>query len=139
MNETTITKNKFYFNWHQIYDTNCKSDIFYHDYGNSSPVVDISFNGNRIMITCDGEMNFIYKGERVRQYRDLSKCGINTDIDWLKALDDDQDYPEGFMPWFDAYEYNDSVNDWEHIDMVSGHIDDIILTVQKYLLNKYRK
>ena len=131
---TTFIPNKFYFRWHQLYDPHRKSDIFYVDRGTSSPVVDITFNDKMVQITCDGEMMFTYNGYRIRKYDDLMDSGLVSDKEWNQV-----DIHDGLYPWFDAYEYNEDNNEWIHLDMVNGDLDDIILEVQRYILETTQK
>lgn len=135
----TIIRNKFYFEWHQIYDHHRKSDIFYHDHGTCSPVVDITFNNHTVQITCDGEMDFHVKDVHVRSYDDLIAAGIKTDLDWKELTNDSYFGYWGLYPWFDAYEYDEDKKDWVHLDMVNGDIDDIIREVQKYMIKITQK
>ncbi len=123
--------NLFEFDWKDRYDPLAKSDIFYCEGYTHSVVLYIKYNNRIVEISCDGEMDFWYNDVRVRSYSDLIKAGILTDTDWRKAQDSIHD---GSFPWFDAYMEDPETYEMEHLDMVHGDLDDIILEVQQYLM-----
>jgi hypothetical protein len=123
--------NLFEFDWKDRYDHLAKSDVFYCLGTTHSPVVYIRYNNRIVQISCDGEMDFWYNDVRIRSYEGLIKAGILTDTDWLKAREEIHD---GSFPWFDAYMEDPETYNLEHLDMVHGDLDDIILEVQKYLM-----
>lgn len=126
-----MIKNKFYFEWIDLYMHNRTSDVFYCLGEGHSPVVYIEFNGRRTMISCDGEMSFYYGDTRIRSGFDLAKARIDSDAIWeqIRGCIDD-----GLFPWFDAYEWDQDGKYWNHLDMVSGDLNEIIFNVQHYLL-----
>lgn len=129
-----MIKNKFYLDWHIAYDHHRKSDVFYCDgYRGHTPVVDINYMGKIVQISCDGEMDFEYKDFRVRNCDDLFDAGITSDLIWHKVIENYEISGNENTPWFDAYLLDES-NNWEHLDMVNGDIDDIIHSVQKFML-----
>lgn len=121
--------NLFHFSWEMIYSPLQTMDIFYCDGYGHNPVLFIEYRGKRVMISCDGEMKFDYNDTRIRNCDDLIHAGITTDNEWYKAANSIEN---GYFPWFDAYiEEN---NNWVHLDMVNGSLDDIILQCQRYLM-----
>lgn len=123
---------RFVFDWQDIYDPLRRSDVFYCMGNHHNPILTISYGDRRVMIACDGEMNFWHNDVKVRSDNDLPDAGIHTDTDWLKARENDID--DGLFPWFDAYEYLEDSGDWIHLDMVYGDLNEIILAVQRLLL-----
>jgi hypothetical protein len=126
--------NRFYFNWLVPYDPLAKNDVFYCEGYNHNPVVRITFNNREVMISCDGEMNFYIGDTRVRSRQDLEEAGVKSDTDWELLRDDPDYFHDGLFPWFDAYEWSDSVGDWIHLEMVNGILDHTITQVQRYLM-----
>lgn len=122
--------NKINFDWHNIYDHKQISDVFYCIGNGHNQVVYMEFNGRRVKISCDGEMSFYYGNTRIRSNFDLEEAGIDSDAVWSQIRDSVDD---GLFPWFDAYEWNEEKEYWEHLDMVSGELDEIINRVQVYL------
>ena len=131
-----MVKDRFIFEWEMNYNPIQKSDIFYSEGYSHNPVVYISFNDRRVMISCDGQMNFYLDDTKVRSCFDLVKANVVNDTDWQIVRNHPDFGYSGLFPWFDAYEYNEDTNDWEHLDMVYGEIDEIILAVQRYLMER---
>lgn len=127
------TANLFKFEWVVTYDPLRKSDVFYCDGYNHTPLLYIEYNDQRVMIACDGEMHFEYNEVVVRSADDLPEAGINTDSDWVKAI---HELDDGLFPWFDAYEWDEDYMQWEHLNMVNSEYEDIILQAQRYLMER---
>lgn len=123
---------RFDFKWLDFYDPLRRSDVFYCMGNHHNPVLEISFDDRRVMIACDGEMNFWYNDVKVRSDKDLPDAGIRTDTDWHNAME--TGIHDGLFPWFDAYEYLEDNHEWFHLDMVYGDLNEIILAVQRLLL-----
>jgi hypothetical protein len=128
--------NLFKFNWIVSYDPLRKSDVFYCEGYNHTPLLYIEYMDKRVMISCDGEMHFEYNDVIVRHCEDLVEAGIHTDAHWTKAIHEIED---GLFPWFDAYEWDEDSQEWQHLDMVNSEYEDIILQVQKYMMNNLSK
>jgi len=125
------TTDLFEFQWVDTYDHLAKSDVFYCLGYTHNAVVYMRYNNRIILISCDGEMDFWYNDVRIRSCNDLIEAGILTDTDWQKARDTIDD---GSFPWFDAYIEHPETYELEHLDMVNGDLDDIILQAQRYMM-----
>jgi hypothetical protein len=123
--------NLFEFQWVDQYDHLAKSDVFYCLGYTHNAIAYIRYNNRIILISCDGEMDFWYNDVRIRSCNDLVEAGITTDTEWLKAREEIHD---GSFPWFDAYIEDPETYELEHLDMVHGDLDDIILNAQQYLM-----
>lgn len=133
-----MTEDRFNFKWHEPYNHHRKSDVFYCDgYRGHVPIVDIEYMGKIVQISCDGELDFNYKDLRIRNCDDLIEAGIASDFVWHKVIENYEISGNENTPWFDAYLLDES-NQWEHLDMVNGNIDDIISSVQKFMLEMMR-
>lgn len=125
--------------WLQWFDEKAKTDLFFCEGYEHSPVCIVSGNGKRVLIACDGEMRIVHKKDGddfiIRDFWDLQEIGVNTDDDLVKLEDSFID----FSPWLDAYDITkryapeDGVESFEHLDMVSGEIDEILEKVKIYL------
>lgn len=105
-------------------------DIFYCDGYGSGPVAKVSYKDIAIHIYCDGEMDFTHNGIRVRNNSRLEEAGIFNDSDAAK-INSNQWMNN---PWFDAYLESD--NGLEHLDMVTGDINEAVNQAKKWLIKE---
>lgn len=127
--------------WLAWEDENQRSDVFYCDGYNHTPICIVKGNGKKVLISCDGEMraHFIDSdGEEhlITDSWDLEDAGIKTDSD-LKRYEDKLEWIDN--PWLDAYDITEEyspengVESLVHLDMVSGTIDEIMEKVKTYI------
>lgn len=138
---STDTKN-YDIEWLQWFDEKAKTDIFYCEGYEHSPVCIIKGNNRQVLVSCDGEMNALFidnDGEehRITDYWGLVNAGIKTDFD-LEKLKDKIEWD--MTPWFNAYDITEDYqedlgpdNSGVNLEMVSGTIDEILQKVEGYM------
>lgn len=123
-------------------EKNQRSDVFYCEGYNHTPVCVVKGENRHILISCDGEMDARFidsDGEehKLTDFWDLLDVGIRSDED-LKKYEDKLEWIDN--PWFDAYditvEYEPDLGSdgmGIHLDMVSATLDEILEKVKNYL------
>ena len=106
------------------------SDVFYCDGHGHNLVAKVTYKDIKIHIYCDGEMDFTHNGIRVRNNSRLEEAGIFNDSDAAK-IDSNQWMNN---PWFDAYLESD--NGLEHLDMVTGDINEAVKQATEWLIRE---
>jgi len=105
-------------------------DVFYCDGYGHTYVAKVTYKDVSIKIYCDGEMRFIHNDVTVRNNSQLEKAGIFTDSD-VEKIDTNQWINN---PWFDAYLESD--NSLEHLDMVTGDINEAVKQAIEWLIRE---
>ena len=130
---------KFDIEWLQKDEPEQRTDLFYCEGYQHSPVCIITGGSRKVLISCDGEMRIKYKygGETftLTDYWDLLEHDIKRDID-LNKLDYDN-YIDN--PWFAAYDITNNYDEdagwetYEDIGFVHDNLDEMILRVKYYI------
>lgn len=119
-----------------------RSDVFYCDGYNHTPVCVVKGENRKVLISCDGEMDVRFIDEdgeehKITDFWGLLDVGIKSDAD-LQKYEDKLNWIDN--PWFDAYDITDDYqpelgpdNSGIHLDMVSGSIDEILEKVKNYI------
>jgi hypothetical protein len=127
--------------WLAYVSENQRSDVFYCDGYNHSPVCIVKGKYKKVLISCDGEMRAKFidsDGEEhtITDFWELEEAGIKTDSD-LSKYEDKLEWIEN--PWLDAYDITDGYHpengseSMDHLDMVSGDLDEILNKVKNYI------
>ena len=130
--------------WLAWEDENQRSDVFYCEGYGHSPICIVSGDTKKVLISCDGEMraHFIDSdGEEhlITDSWELEDAGIKSDSD-LRRFEDKFEWDDN--PWLDAYDITDGYHpengseSFDHLDMVSGTIDEILEKVKEYIIKE---
>jgi hypothetical protein len=126
--------------WLQWFNPEAKSDVFYCEGYEHSPVCVVSGNGRRILISCDGELRITIDDEIIIQdHWDLIEHGFKTDADIPKLYEVGQ---VDWNCWLDAYDITSDYDPvagqetYDHLDMISDNLDEIFDQVKAYLKEK---
>lgn len=104
--------------------------VFYQGHGK---VAEVEIDGYSVAIFCDGDMRAIYECPSeivLRTPKDFINHGLDTDAR-LREAQDKELLVWDMNPWFDCYTL--SGEHLEHLDMVTGTIDEAIEGAVAYL------